>query len=135
MPIKIKDPAVYECYDSAVCQAEAGNAAELFEEFASQINSSDKRLVMDIEDISKVTDAIWHFEKVELEEPRYALYANNPNEYGYDLVAFIDSRDCIGVVVAKGLPKTYFYTQEQWDESFAKTLWINRDYFQKAYED
>ncbi|MGF7436287.1 hypothetical protein [Lentilactobacillus senioris] len=135
MPIKIKDPAVYECYDSAVCQTEAGNTSELFENFASQLNSSYEELSID--DILKVTDAIWNEDDLEFEEPKYALRLKGRTKFLYLTVSsHIGSQSLVLAARSFALVSTQQYmTADMWDGVFISMPWLDRDAFEKIYED
>lgn len=134
MPIKIKDPVVYECYDSAVCQTEAGNTSELFENFASQLNSSYEELSID--DILKVTDAIWNEDDLEFEEPKYALMLKDRTTYLYLTVSHIGLPSLALSARSFALVGTEQYmTDDMWDEVFISMPWFDRDAFEKVYED
>lgn len=137
MPIKIKDPAVYECYDSAMCQTETGNPAELFEEFASQINNLDDSDGLSIENILTVTDAIWNGWLVELEEPKYALRLKNRTKYLFLTATLpVNFPNAVHLERAFSLSSTRRYmTDDAWNEVFIETPWIDKDAFEKVYVD
>ncbi|MCY9807064.1 hypothetical protein OXT66_05805 [Lentilactobacillus senioris] len=125
MPIKIKDSTVYECYDSAKCEYGDSKWQVLLEAFTGEINDLADGTEMSANDILKVTDAILRGVNVELEEERYALCTRGSSD-----IAFIDD---------KGFVRTFLaisrHTQAEWDAAFSKTPRINKDAFEKVYED
>ncbi|MGF7436791.1 hypothetical protein [Lentilactobacillus senioris] len=145
MPIKIKDPVVYECYDSAKCEYEFGGRTAMFEAFASQINNLDDSNDLNIEDILDVTAAILRGVDVELKEERYALYFE-----AYDLKDAVVKGYAKIIEDANGFPyvsynhsvpirsvdpiEKFSATKEEWNKALENTPYLDRDIFQKVYD-